>query len=595
VITFALPGVLAGLVAAAVPILLHLVARREPPTVSFPAVRYLEDTARRHQRRLNLQHWLLLVVRTALIVALVLAAAGPTRAGVGPGGHAPAALVLVLDNSLSAGAIREGEPMFESLREAARSLLQRATAADELWLITADGIPRRGGPAALSAQVDSLTPVPRRLDLGQAVVTARELLRTARHPGEVVVLSDLQASALSPAPGSEVVLVGVPGEPPPANLGIASIVTGPQPWSGSGRVTVSVGGRSDREVPLTIGIDGRTLRQALVQPDGPATAQVSGLPPGWHAIEAHLDPDELRLDDAAHAAVRVAPPSGVNWIPGDRYLDAAAEVLIANGRLVAGSEVSLGHLGPRASVVLPPADPAALGALNRSLAARGAGWQFGALEQPTAARLDSAEWVAPFEVRRRYRLEPIGGEARGVLLTVAGEPWLVRGGDLVLVASRFDPEWTHLPVAAAFLPFLDALVNRIARGELERLTGAPGTAVRLPDQVQAVASPTGEQQVEGGAPYTPQGRGLHWLLTGSDTVGVLEVNADPRESDLARGTEAAVEALWPGARLMSPERAAELAFSQAARADLRAPLLWLALILAVLDFLLGGGWRRARG
>ena len=77
-IGFLHPWALVGLVAAAIPILLHLLARREPPTVVFPAVRYLITTTREHQRRLKLQHLLLLLFRTLLIIALVLAAAGPT-------------------------------------------------------------------------------------------------------------------------------------------------------------------------------------------------------------------------------------------------------------------------------------------------------------------------------------------------------------------------------------------------------------------------------------------------------------------------------------------------------------------------------------
>ena len=46
-IGFLHPWALAGLVAAAIPILLHLLARREPPTVVFPAVRYLITTTQR--------------------------------------------------------------------------------------------------------------------------------------------------------------------------------------------------------------------------------------------------------------------------------------------------------------------------------------------------------------------------------------------------------------------------------------------------------------------------------------------------------------------------------------------------------------------
>ena len=70
-ISFLHPWLLAGLAAAAIPILLHLLARREPPTIVFPAVRYLVTTTREHQRRLKLQNWLLLCLRTLLLVLLV--------------------------------------------------------------------------------------------------------------------------------------------------------------------------------------------------------------------------------------------------------------------------------------------------------------------------------------------------------------------------------------------------------------------------------------------------------------------------------------------------------------------------------------------
>src|SRR4051794_22792103 len=142
-IGFLHPWVLAGLTSAAIPILLHLLARREPPTVIFPAVRYLVTTTREHQRRLKLQNWLLLVLRTLLIATVVIAAAGPTVPLRGVPGHAPSALVLIVDNSPSSGAVVGGTPQLGPIVDAARRVLDRATPEDALWLITADGIPRR--------------------------------------------------------------------------------------------------------------------------------------------------------------------------------------------------------------------------------------------------------------------------------------------------------------------------------------------------------------------------------------------------------------------------------------------------------------------
>ena len=164
-IGFLHPWLLAGLAAAGIPILLHLVARREPPTVVFPAVRYLVTTTQENQRRLKLQHWLLLLLRTLLIAALVMAAAGPTVQLSGVPGHPPTALVVILDNSPSSAVVAGGTPRLARLKAAARAVLARATASDGLWLITADGTPRHGDRASLLQLTDSLQRTPFRMAL----------------------------------------------------------------------------------------------------------------------------------------------------------------------------------------------------------------------------------------------------------------------------------------------------------------------------------------------------------------------------------------------------------------------------------------------
>jgi hypothetical protein len=249
-------------------------------------------------------------------------------------------------------------------------------------------------------------------------------------------------------------------------------------------------------------------------------------------------------------------------------------------------------LGNGASVVLPPADPAELGALNRTLAAKGSRWRFGDLDlTPTVT--DSGPWLGRERILRRHRLGFQGGAPSDVLVTIGGEPWAVRSGRVVLVASRFEPEWTSLPLSAAFLPFVDALLNRAARGDLANLTAAPGDPIPLPDRVSAVAAGTERWTVEGGAPFRPPRPGVYFLLGDRDTVGTLSVNPDPRESDLTRATDAEIEALWPEARTASYDQAAVTAFRAAARSDLRGPLLWLAAALALGEVLLASA-RRAR-
>jgi hypothetical protein len=589
-IAFAAPWVLAGLVLAAVPLLLHLFARRDPPTVDFPAVRYLAETARTHQRRLHVQHWLLLALRTLLIVLIVLAAAGPSlRAG--GRSHAATALVLVLDNSLSSGVTAGGTPLIESLRAAGAAVLDRATADDVLWLVTADGPPRPGSAPELRAILDSLTPSPRRLDLGQAVTLARGILSDEPLPGAVVMLTDLQATALSAAAGGAPVTVAHPAAPPLANLGVAGIETGPQPWTAEGgTVTIRLAGTDTLSAPISVTLGDRPPRQTLGSPGRPVAVTLPVARRGWLLLTVDLAPDELRLDDRWMTAIRVAPPARVRWNPADRYVHAALEVLRDGGRLQAGGDLAFDLLGGGASVVLPPEDPARLGALNRGLAARGVPWRYGP-QEITPTIMDSSAVLDRERVLRRHVLEPTGAGETGVLARAGGEPWMVRSGDIVLLGSRLDPAWTGLPLSARFVPFLDALLNRLVRGDVVALASAPGDPVVLPDGVDAIAQPAGRLPVEGGATWHPALPGVHYLLRGADTVGVVSVNPDPRESDLTRATQTSVLALWDDVRIVGLDEAPGTAFQVAGRGDLRASLLWLALAIGLVEAGLAA-WRR---
>ena len=197
-------------------------------------------------------------------------------------------------------------------------------------------------------------------------------------------------------------------------------------------------------------------------------------------------------------------------------------------------------------------------------------------------------------MHKRYTLEPIRpGAVEGIVATAGGAPWIVRTGDLVLIGSRLDPTWTGLPLAAGFMPFMDALVNRLARGSLALLQGAPGDPVVLPDLVTEVVFGDRRWRVEGGAAFHPMFPGIYYLLAGRDTVGGISVNLDPRESTLRPASDQAVTGLWPGSQVVDLVEAAGAAFAGAGRASLQGPLLWLALALGLAEVVLASGHRRS--
>ncbi len=75
--TFLNATLIFGAAAMAVPIVLHLIARREPRKVVFPSVQFLTKRFESNRSRLRVRRWWLLALRIAAVAALALALARP--------------------------------------------------------------------------------------------------------------------------------------------------------------------------------------------------------------------------------------------------------------------------------------------------------------------------------------------------------------------------------------------------------------------------------------------------------------------------------------------------------------------------------------
>jgi hypothetical protein len=575
-VSFIHPLALLGLAVAAIPALLHLLQRRIPPELDFPPVRYLSAAERESARRLKLRHLLLLILRTALIVAIVLAAARPLVRVKGGGAHEPTAAVIILDNSPSSGAVVDGRLVLDGLRVAAHSSIARTTSADRVWLMLCDGVLRGGTREALLATIDSTRSGWQRLDLVQAVQRAARLVEAQPLPGrEVHVLSDLQNTAVATGkadvPSGVRVLTLAPGRAA-ANRGIAGV----RVTEGAAVIELSgstIAGGAVQPIPVTIRIGagrrdrGEIAARGLATPGGDRSSGMTGsavtvslpaqsLAPGWWIGEAALEPDELRADDRRPFAWRVAPPARVMATAGAGSFVAAALAVLQEGRrVVAGRDVVItageAPSGARA-VVQPPADAALVGQANRVLASRGVPWRWGQVGTPGPIAAPDLALLNGVQVVRRYRLEE-GSD--GVLATVNGEPWLVRSGGVVLLGSRLDTAWTALPAAPGFVPFVDAIVNRIVMGEAD------------------VAAAEGAPRVE-------------FRTRGTDTIGATVFGPDARESDLTPATAPLAMAALGGkerTEVLAADRFAAERFSGTRRADASGMLLILALVLAAAE------------
>ena len=68
--TFLHAAFLAGGLAIAVPIILHLVMRKQPVHLEFPALRFIKLRENANRRQVRFRHWLLLALRCAVILLL---------------------------------------------------------------------------------------------------------------------------------------------------------------------------------------------------------------------------------------------------------------------------------------------------------------------------------------------------------------------------------------------------------------------------------------------------------------------------------------------------------------------------------------------
>jgi hypothetical protein len=584
VISFLQPLALFALATASLPTLLHLLGRRLPPIVIFPAVRYLTATEHEHSRRLKIRNLVLLVLRTLAIILLVFAAAHPVaRVGAG-GAHPPTAMALVVDNSLSSGAVVAGTRTLSGLLDAASAVVGRLGAGDRLWLTTADGLPRKLTRIEAEQVLDGLVPVSYRLDLGLAVrAAARAVSDDPLHWKEIVILSDLQSTAISSGEPVEVSLLALEAHDPPPNRWIDSTSAQPSIWSPGGSVVARIAGSGDSPTPVELVTGNRSVARAVASPGDQVLLSGELQHSGWQVATVELDPDEFRADDRRFVALRSADPARARTGPGaGEFLVQALEVLRQGGRVGEGDDVILDdRSGPGARVVFPPADRLLVGALNRSLSAQGVSCWFGDLEEGEWQISGPVGTAAGATVRRRYSI--LGGGA--VIARVDGSPWLVRQDRIVLVGSRMEPDWTDLPVTASFIPFVDLLTNRIAAAESWILSATPGEAVELPPGVTALLGSERPIPVSAGPVAAPLEPGVYFLVgAATDTVGALQVNYDSRESRLDVADVATLRSYLGDVRVVSRRNFEREIFRGAERVDLTGSMLAAALIVVLCEF-----------
>jgi len=352
---FAQLPMLGWLVAAAAPLLIHLLTRRRYQEMSWAAVEYLLAAVRRQARRIRFEQWLLLLVRTLLIALMVVAVAEPYFERTTIRGSTAGRLhrVLVIDASYSMSAQAGGQTCFERAKELARQIVDQSPQGDAFSLVLMADPPQAivGRPALepsqILSEIDALDPAHTGADLSATLGLVERLVQSAGREDtglaghEVYLLTDLQRVDLGgtlPEPArvelrrragrltdtARLVVVDL-GREQPSNLAVTGLHM-LEPLATQGRavsveaVVKNFGSQAFKGRAVELLVDGRFVaRKTIDLPPGDEQSVLFSWrfdTPGEHYLEVRTGPDPLEVDNHRRLAVPLPEALRVLCIDG---------------------------------------------------------------------------------------------------------------------------------------------------------------------------------------------------------------------------------------------------------------------------------------
>ncbi len=205
--TVLMGSLLAGLLAAGIPVLIHLLHRQRTTPLQWGAMQFLLESPLQLKRRRKIDHWLLMAVRMLLLAVLALLLARPVGCSNAQSrlpGNLATDIGIVIDHSLSTGR-REGDStLFAQSLSVVDKIAALLKPNDTLSVVLAEHAPQRftALPVAGKQNVQKLTQDLRQLKPGltdasipDAVQTVRELIDRGRNVRKlIIVISDEQRS-----------------------------------------------------------------------------------------------------------------------------------------------------------------------------------------------------------------------------------------------------------------------------------------------------------------------------------------------------------------------------------------------------------------
>lgn len=308
------PLYLAGIALLALPVLIHLVQKQDLGGIGFPSLMFLRRIELRERRRVEIRHWLLLLLRCLLLLLLVLAFARPffdepgdVDAPVAAGSDS----VILLDRSYS---MRLGG-RFDEARRRALELVDAAEPGARFGLIAFDHETEL--LSDLSADHAQLRELLARATAGLGTTRLKPALEQASRlldgsnaaRRRILLLSDFNAAESAPpriAAGIDIEPLAVAGDGS-GNATLAGVTVGPASRAAADKFALEVDVVSHASTPLrqrlSLSIDGRAVatRELELEAGARRSERFDDLSLGAGLLRGRvsLDTDALAADNDA--------------------------------------------------------------------------------------------------------------------------------------------------------------------------------------------------------------------------------------------------------------------------------------------------------
>ena len=320
---------------AMLPVLLHLLNLHRLREVDLPTFRFLMEGYVQQRRRVRLVEWLLMLLRTAVVLALVWAFSRPVleRFG-GLFDGAGRDVVLIVDAGMTSGLVSEGTSAINRMREAVRSAASRFRQTDFVTLVRAGMEPKVlyratvGDGKRLAAEIDTLEPDPGTADLAAGLAEAisgpprgarsiwiisdcerRAWRRLAEDPSATRIPDSMQLVVVDVGSRGRVSNLAILGDPPRAQRPVVGLPV---------ELTLRIEGAgldTTTETKATVELDDEIVAQVplVVTPGRVTTSTVAIQPPRPGVLRGRvsLPADAFPEDDSLLFVLNVEPRLGV--------------------------------------------------------------------------------------------------------------------------------------------------------------------------------------------------------------------------------------------------------------------------------------------